>query len=137
MVLRGIGEVATKLVGEYLASRLEVINPRTLPALRTRAIRLGVWWRVSPLRRGLVDSVILFIRRGGVVKSPSLLAAIRQAALEVLTLILSRRLTLVAYLIGLRLLGRARQLVSGVRAVVALGIMWMNTPNWYRPDIIP
>ena len=137
MALRGIGEVATTLVGEYLASRLGVINPHTLPALRTRAIRRGVWWRVSPLRRGLVDSVILFIRRGGVVKSPSLLAAIRQAALEVLTIILSRRLTLVAYLIGLRLLGRVRQLVDGVRAVVALGIMWMNTPNWYRPDIIP
>jgi len=50
---------------------------------------------------------------------------------------LSRRLTLVAYLIGLRLLGRVRQLVGGIRAVVALGIMWMNTPNWYRPDIAP
>ena len=96
-----------------------------------------MWWRVSPLRRGLMDSVILFIRRGGVVESPGLLAAIRQAALEVLTLMLSRRLTLVAYLIGLRLLGRVRQLVGGIRAVVALGIMWINTPNWYRPDIAP
>jgi len=46
--------------------------------LRTGAIRLGVWWRVSPLRRRLMDSVILFIRRGGVVESPGLLAAIRQ-----------------------------------------------------------
>ncbi|MFP3074779.1 MAG: hypothetical protein RXR04_06785 [Caldivirga sp.] len=114
-----------------------VINPHILPVLRTGASRLGVWWRVSPLRRGLMDSVILFIRRGGVVESPGLLAAIRQAALEVLTLMLSRRLTLVAYLIGLRLLGRVRQLVGGIRAVVALGIMWINTPNWYRPDIAP
>jgi hypothetical protein len=27
--------------------------------------------------------------------------------------------------------------VESVESIVSLGIMWMNTPNWYKPDITP
>ncbi len=131
----GVG-FSEALIEDYLASRLGVIKPHVLIALRRRAVRLGLWWRVKPLRRALVDSVIMYIRRGGVVKSPSLLAQLRQAAIEVLVQILAGKLTLVAYLIGVKLVGKVKGLVAnGVRDLVALGIMWLNTPNWYRPDI--
>jgi len=33
---------------------------------------------------------------------------------------------------------RARGItVESVESIVSLGIMWMNTPNWYKPDITP
>ena len=125
------------LIEDYLMNRLGAVNPRLLIALRHRVVGSGVWWRIKPLSRALIDSVILYIRRGGVIKSSSLLTQLRQAVIEALAQALSRKLTLVAYLIGLRMM-RARGItVESVESIVSLGIMWINTPNWYKPDITP
>ncbi|KUO92023.1 MAG: hypothetical protein AT710_04880 [Thermocladium sp. ECH_B] len=125
------------LIEDYLMNRLGAVNPRLLIVLRHRVVRSGVWWRIKPLSRALIDSVILYIRRGGVIKSSSLLTQLRQAVIEALAQALSRKLTLAAYLIGLRMM-RARGItVESVESIISLGIMWMNTPNWYKPGITP
>lgn len=132
----GLDELA--VVKDYLARRLGDINPHSLIGIRRRAVRLGVWWRVDAVKRALVDAVIFYVKGGGVVRSPSLRAALRQIAVEVLALMLARRLKLVAYLIGQRLiqrLGWVREVVRGPKDIVSIGLMWMNTPNWYRPDV--
>ena len=121
-----------------MASRLGVVYPTSLIGIRRRAVRLGLWWRVEPFKRALVDSVIMYVKRGGVVKSPSLLALIRQVAVEVLALIMARSLRLIAYIIGMRLVGRfnwLKAMANNPRSIMAIGLMWINTPNWYRAEI--
>jgi hypothetical protein len=65
----------------------------SLTALKSRALRRGVWARVSPAARALVDAAILYLRRGGRIKSPALVEALRKAAEEILRLAFLRAST--------------------------------------------
>ena len=123
------------MVEDYLIGRLGDVNPLTLVVLRRRAVRSGAWWRVKPLSRALIESVMLFIKRGGVIKSSSLLTQLRLAVIEVLAQLLSGKLTLVAYLAGLRIMQAKGFTLDSVRSIVSLGIMWLRTPRLYRVDI--
>jgi hypothetical protein len=101
----------------------------SLSALKSRALRRGIWFRVSPAARALIDAAILYLRAGGRIKSPTLLEALRKAAEEVLRL--AAPIRILAKAVGYAV---ARQL--GVEIVeekaIALGIQWLNTPRRWR-----
>ena len=103
----------------------------SLSALKSRALRRGVWFRVSPAARALIDAAILYLRRGGRIKSQALLEALRKAAEEVLRLVAPIRI--LAKAVGYAV---ARQLGIEVdeEKAVALGIQWLNTPRRWRKD---
>ncbi|CCC82003.1 hypothetical protein [Thermoproteus tenax] len=100
-----------------------------LVALRARALRLGVWRFVSPTARALIEATILFLRRGGRIKSQTLLAALESAVKEVLQLVAPLRLKAIA-------LGRAVARERGVEVdeerALALGLQILNTPRRWR-----
>ncbi len=104
----------------------------SLSALKSRALRRGVWFRVSPAARALIDAAILYLRGGGRIKSPALAEALRKAAEEVLRL--TTPIRVLAKAVGYAV---ARQLgieVDEERAV-ALGIQWLNTPRRWRRNV--
>jgi hypothetical protein len=104
----------------------------SLSALKSRALRKGAWFRVGPAARALIDAAILYLKRGGRIKSPALLEALRKAAEEVLRLTTPVRV--LAKAVGYAL---ARQLgieVDEERAV-ALGMQWLNTPKKWRKEV--
>jgi len=104
----------------------------SLSALKSRALRRGVWFRVGPAARALIDAAILYLRRGGRLKSPTLLEALRKAAEEVLRM--ASPIRVLAKAVGYAL---ARQLgveIDEERAI-ALGIQWLNTPRRWRRDV--
>lgn len=127
--------IGVALVEDYLISRLGGVNLLTLVALRRRAARSGAWWRVKPLSRALIESVMLFIKRGGVIRSSSLLTQLRLAVIEALAQLLSEKLTLVAYLVGLRIMLAKGFALDSVKSIISLGIMWLRTPRLYRVDV--
>ena len=103
----------------------------SLSALKSRALRKGVWHKISPAARALIDAAILYLRRGGRIKSPALAEALRKAAEEVLRL--TTPIRILAKAVGYAL---ARQLgveVDEERAT-ALGLQWLNTPRRWRKD---
>jgi len=101
----------------------------SLSALKSRALRRGVWHKISPAARALIDAAILYLKRGGRIKSPALAEALRSAAEEVLRL--AAPIRVLAKAVGYAV---ARQL--GVEIVeekaIALGIQWLNTPRRWR-----
>jgi len=101
----------------------------SLSALKSRALRKGAWFRVSPAARALIDATILYLRRGGRLKSPALIDALRRAAKEVLALAVPIRV--LAKAAGYAI---ARQLGVEIdeEKAVALGIQWLNTPRRWR-----
>lgn len=104
----------------------------SLSALKSRAMRKGVWYRINPAARALIDAVILYLRRGGRIKSSALAEALRKAAEEVLRLTMPIRV--LAKAVGYAV---ARQLgleVDEERAV-ALGLQWLNTPKKWRKEV--
>ena len=104
----------------------------SLSALKSRALRRGAWFRVSPAARALIDAAILYLRRGGRINSPALLEALRKAAEEVLRL--AAPIRILAKAVGYAL---ARQLgveVDEERAT-ALGLQWLNTPRRWRKEV--
>jgi hypothetical protein len=58
----------------------------SLRGLKSRALRRGVWLRARPAARALIDAAILYLRRGGRIRSPALVEALKRAAEEVLRL---------------------------------------------------
>jgi|GEM_PF-1199006 len=101
----------------------------SLSALKSRALRKGAWFRAHPAARALIDAAILYLKRGGRIKSPALAEALRKAAEEVLRL--TTPIRVLAKAVGYAL---ARQLgveVDEERAV-ALGLQWLNTPRGWR-----
>jgi hypothetical protein len=104
----------------------------SLSALKSRALRRGVWFRVGPAARALIDAAILYLRRGGRIKSPALAEALRKAAEEVLRMVSPIRV--LAKAVGYAL---ARQLGVEVdeEKAVALGLQWLNTPRRWRKDL--
>ena len=106
----------------------------SLSALKSRALRRGVWFRVGPAARALIDAAILYLRRGGRIKSPALLVTLRKAAEEVLRL--AAPLRVLAKAVGYAV---ARQLGVEVdeEKAIALGIQWLNTPRRWQSRLEP
>jgi hypothetical protein len=104
----------------------------SLSALKSRALRKGTWFRVGPAARALIDAAILYLKRGGRIKSPALLETLRKAAEEVLRL--TTPIRILAKAVGYAL---ARQLGVDVdeERATALGIQWLNTPKKWRKDL--
>jgi hypothetical protein len=104
----------------------------SLSALKSRALRRGVWFRVGPAARALIDAAILYLKRGGRLKSPALAEALRRAAEEVLRL--TTPIRILAKAVGYAL---ARQLGVDVdeEKAVALGLQWLNTPRRWRKEV--
>ena len=100
-----------------------------LVGLKSLALRRGVWFRVSPAARALIDAAILYLKRGGRIKSPVLIDALKRAAEEVLTLATPVRV--LAEAIGRLIAERLGVEVDEERAV-ALGIQWLNTPKKWK-----
>ena len=102
-----------------------------LSALKSRALRKGAWFRVSPAARALIDAAILYLRAGGRIKSQALIEALRRAAEEVLRL--AAPIRVLAKAVGYAV---ARQLGIEVdeEKAVALGLQWLNTPKRWRKD---
>jgi hypothetical protein len=103
----------------------------SLSALKSRALRKGAWFRVGPAARALIDAAILYLRRGGRIKSPALAEALRKAAEEVLRL--AAPIRVLAKAVGYAL---ARQLGVEIdeEKAIALGLQWLNTPRRWRKD---
>ncbi|MCG2880166.1 MAG: hypothetical protein RXP99_05295 [Vulcanisaeta sp.] len=121
-----IDSAVIDIVRRFLMSRITTINTHLLAHVRRVAIRSGAWWRVNPFRRALIDSAIAYLRSGFVIRSRSLLGMIRDVLVEVLTLISTRRLSFIAYV-----LGSMRAIARGVNPVI-LGLQLLNTPPQYR-----
>ena len=104
----------------------------SLSALKSRALRKGAWFRVSPAARALIDAAILYLRRGGRIKSPALIDALRRAAEEVLRMVSPIRV--IAKAVGYAV---ARQLgiETDEERAIALGLQWLNTPKRWRRDV--
>jgi len=101
----------------------------SLSALKSRALRKGAWFRVGPAARALIDAAILYLKKGGRIKSPTLLEALRRAAEEVLRL--AAPIRILAKAVGYAV---ARQLgiETDEERAIALGIQWLNTPKRWR-----
>jgi hypothetical protein len=104
----------------------------SLSALKSRALRKGAWFRVSPAARALIDAAILYIRAGGRIKSPALAEALRRAAEEVLRMVSPIRV--LAKAVGYSVARRLGVEVDEERAV-ALGLQWLNTPKRWRKEV--
>jgi hypothetical protein len=104
----------------------------TLNSLQSRALRRGVWARVSPAARALVDAAILYLRRGGRIKSPALVDALRKVEEGILKLTI--HLKHLAKAVGLAI-ARARGVEIDEEKAVALGIQWLNTPRRWKAAV--
>jgi len=104
----------------------------SLSALKSRALRKGVWYKISPAARALIDAAILYLKKGGRIRSPALVETLRRAAEEVLRL--TTPIRVLAKAVGYAL---ARQLgveVDEERAM-ALGLQWLNTPRGWKRTV--
>jgi len=101
----------------------------SLSALKSRALRKGVWYRINPAARALIDAAILYLRRGGRIKSQALADALRRAAEEVLALATPVRLLAKAVE---HIIARTRGIAVDEGTAVALGLQWQNTPKRWR-----
>ena len=131
-------EEAPAMVREFLERSVGVVSLQLLVSVRRRAVRLGVWWRVDPIRRGLLEAAIAYLRRGFRFKSLKAIVMIKDALIEVLTQVLVRSVRFMAYIIGSRLTTKFSQILSRAphtTEVIALGLQWLNTPPMYRTGI--
>jgi len=123
------------LVRDFLSRSVGVVSLPLLTSVRRRAVRVGVWWSLDPLRRGLLEAAIAYLRGGFRFRSPKAMAMVRDALIEALTLLLMRSVRFLAFILGLRLaekLGRALNRVFRVWEIIAMGIQWLNTPPTHR-----
>ncbi|AFA40091.1 hypothetical protein Pogu_2064 [Pyrobaculum oguniense TE7] len=105
----------------------------TLKALKSRALRRGVWHRLDPAARALVDASILYLRRGGRIKSQALAQALKTVAEKILAL--TTPLRLLAKAIGMAI-ARAKGVEIDEEKAVALGLQWINTPRRYKLKLV-
>ena len=95
-------------------------------------MRRGVWLRARPAARALIDAAILYLRRGGRIRSPALVEALRRAAEEILRA--TTPIRLLAKAIGYAIARRLGVEVDEEKAL-ALGLQWLNTPRRWRRDV--
>ncbi len=123
------------MIRDFLSRSVGVVSLPLLTSVRRRAVRVGVWWSLDPLRRGLLEAAIAYLRGGFRFRSPRAMAMVRDALIEALTLLLMRSVRFLAFILGLRLaekLGRALNRVFRVWEIIAMGIQWLNTPLMHR-----
>jgi len=123
------------LIRNFLSRSVGVVSLSLLTSVRRRAVRVGVWWSLDPLRRGLLEAAIAYLRGGFRFRSPKAMTMVRDALIEALTLLLMRSVRFLAFILGLRLaekLGRALNRVFKVWEIIAIGIQWLNTPLMHR-----
>jgi len=123
------------LIRNFLSRSVGVVSLSLLTSVRRRAVRVGVWWSLDPLRRGLLEAAIAYLRGGFRFRSPKAMTMVRDALIEALTLLLMRSVRFLAFILGLRLaekLGRALNRVFKVWEIIAMGIQWLNTPLMHR-----
>ena len=101
----------------------------SLKALKSRALRKGVWFKLDPAARALLDATILYLRAGGRIRSPALAQALKAVAEKILAL--TTPLKILARVIGMAI-ARAKGLAADEELAVALGLQWMNTPRRYK-----
>jgi hypothetical protein len=101
----------------------------SLSALKSRALRKGIWYKINPAARALINAAVLYLRGGGRIKSPALIDALRRAAEEVLRL--AAPIRILAKAAGYAI---ARQLGVEIdeETAIALGLQWLNTPRRWR-----
>jgi hypothetical protein len=104
----------------------------SLSALKSRALRRGAWFRAGPAARALIDAAILYLKKGGRIRSPALAEALRKAAEEVLRLTTPVRV--LAKAVGYAVARRLGVEVDEERAV-ALGLQLLNTPKRWRKEV--
>ncbi len=100
------------------------INLPILTHVRALALRSGSWWRVNPLRRALINAAIAYLRAGFIIRSTTLTSMLIDVIIDVLVDITIRKLSFVAYVVGIKL-GRFRD-------PVIAGLQWLNRPMQYR-----
>ncbi|NYR15061.1 hypothetical protein [Pyrobaculum arsenaticum] len=105
----------------------------SLRALKSRALRRGVWLRLDPAARALLDASILYLRRGGRIRSQTLVESLRAVAERVL--VLTTPIRVLAKAIGTAI-ARARGVEVDEEKAVALGLQWMNTPKRYKLKLV-
>ena len=123
------------MIRNFLSRSVGVVSLSLLTSVRRRAVRVGVWWSLDPLRRGLLEAAIAYLRGGFRFRSPKAMTMVRDALIEALTLLLMRSVRFLAFILGLRLaekLGRALNRVFKVWEIIAIGIQWLNTPLMHR-----
>ncbi|ADN49844.1 hypothetical protein [Vulcanisaeta distributa] len=113
-----------KLVREFLTRYVREISLPILTHVRTLAIRYGSWWRVNPFRRALIDVAIAYLRSGFIIRSTMLVNMLRDVIIDVLINTVVRRLSFIAYVIGIRLGGFGNPIIAGLQ--------WLNRPVQYR-----
>ncbi len=96
----------------------------SLSALKSRALRKGMWYKINPAARALIDAAILYLKRGGRIKSQALADALRRTAEEVLRV--TTPIRVLAKAVGYALARRLGIETDEERAI-ALGIQWLNT----------
>jgi hypothetical protein len=104
----------------------------SLSALKSRALRKGVWCKINPAARALIDAAILYLKKGGRIKSPALIDALRRAVEEVLRL--TTPIRLLAKAVGYAVARRLGVEIDEEKAI-ALGLQWLNTPKKWRRDV--
>jgi hypothetical protein len=104
----------------------------SLSALKSRALRKGAWFRVGPAARALIDAALLYLKRGGRIKSPALAEALRRAVEEVLRL--TTPIRVLAKAVGYAVARRLGVEIDEEKAI-ALGLQWLNTPKRWRRDV--
>ena len=92
-------------------------------------MRKGVWFRLDPAARALIDATILYLKKGGRIRSPALAQALRAIAERVLAL--TSPLRVLARAVGMAI-ARAKGIEIDEERAVALGLQWINTPRRYR-----
>ena len=112
------------LVREFLARYITRVNLSMLVHVRSLAIRSGSWWRVNPLRRALINAAIAYLRSGFTIRSVALIGMLRDAVIDLLVNTTIRRLSFIAYVVGVRL--------GGFDNPVIVGLQWLNRPAQYR-----
>ncbi|MGC8542560.1 MAG: hypothetical protein ACP5NQ_01360 [Vulcanisaeta sp.] len=131
-------EEALGLIRDFLNNTINVVSLQLIQSTKKLALRLGVWWRIDPLRRGLLEASIPYLRQGLRFKSPKVLGMLREAVIEALSLVLMRKAKFIAYLVGRKLVERidwVRAVVRRVQDIINMGLMWLNTPIIYRPEL--
>jgi hypothetical protein len=126
---------APLLIRDFLSRNVRVASLSLLVSVKRRAVRAGVWWSLDPLRRGLLEAAIAYLRSGFRFRSPRAIAMVREALIEALTLLLMRSVRFLAFILGLRLaekLGRALNRAFKAWEIIAMGIQWLNTPPTHR-----
>ncbi|MGC8542564.1 MAG: hypothetical protein ACP5NQ_01380 [Vulcanisaeta sp.] len=113
------------LVRDFLVSHVNGVDLHFLLHVRSLAIRVNSWWRVNPLRRALLNAAIMYLRMGFIVKSRALINMLRDAVIEALLGAVMRRLSFVAYVVGIRIAGHGKD-------PVIAGLQWLNRPGHYR-----